>query len=299
MSKKTLAELKANFKPKEQTQNQNTERMPSNYYRFWDMKPGERCVIRFLPDTNDSNPHGFLVEKKYHSLHINGEKKSIPCPKTQSTSNACAICDLSRDYYKVNDKVNGKKYYRKLQHIAQVLVVEDPLAPDAATNENSAGKLKYITLGYQIYNIIKEAFANDDEPLEGVPYDSEEGYDFIIKKTQAPGADHPGYTVGTKFMSRQRSLNDDELTIVNEHSIDLSTLLPKNLGSEVVASMLEAHLNGVSFEESDEDNSEPSEDAPKKAPAAAPAKQSAPSSAEDDDVDEMLAVIAARRKQQQ
>ena len=90
-TKKTLEQLRQTYNPvKENNNNQQREQLPNNYYKFWDMKPGERCVIRFLADTNDSNPHGFLVEKKYHTLTINGEEKSIPCPKNYGEKE-CAI----------------------------------------------------------------------------------------------------------------------------------------------------------------------------------------------------------------
>lgn len=289
-NKKTLAELRANFNP---VKTENFERGPNNYFSFKNMPSGSRAVVRFLPDLDDNNPHGFLVEKMFHSLTINGEEKTIPCPKQYDKSNECAICKLSSDYYKVNDKVNGKKYYRKLQHVAQALMIEDPTPADAATGETSQGKIRYINLGYQIYNIIKEAFANDDEPLEGIPYDMDEGYDFIIKKTQPPGADYPSYTVGTKFMSRQRSLDDDERVVAQENMINLSTLLPKQVESEKIAAMLEAHLNGVSFNEGEDDDNDQIDfkEAPKKNTPAPAMDES------DEDVDEMLAAIKARRQQ--
>lgn len=293
-NKKTLAELRANFNP---VKTETFERGPNNYFSFKNMPAGSRAVVRFLPDLDDNNPHGFLVEKMFHSLAINGEEKTIPCPKQYDKSNECAICNLSRDYYKVNDKVNGKKYYRKLQHVAQALMIEDPTPADAATGETGQGKIRYINLGFQIYTIIKEAFANDDEPLEGIPYDMEDGYDFIIKKTQQPGADYPSYTVGTKFMSRQRPLDDEEQAYAQENMIDLSTLLPKQVESDKIAAMLEAHLNGVSFNDSaDQDDSDQIDfkEAPKKT---APAKSAEVADESDEDVDEMLAAIKARRQQ--
>jgi hypothetical protein len=165
----------------------------------------------------------------------------------QAFEQDCPICKLSQEYYKAKDEVNGKKYWRKKQYIAQALIIEDPLPPDKDTGETHAGKVRYIALGFQMYKIIKEAFVNDVEPLEGIPYDFNDGYDFVIKKSQT--GIHPDYSVGTKFLSKQRALTEAELAIVGECMIDLSTLLPKNPGLKKVQAMLTANITGGQYNE--------------------------------------------------
>jgi hypothetical protein len=232
-----LEALKASFV----TKNEFTK----SFYNFWDMKPGQSAVIRFLPDLDENNSRGFLVEKTTHNLNINGERKTVPC--LQAFEQDCPICKLSQEYYKAKDEVNGKKYWRKKQYIAQALIIEDPLPPDKDTGETHAGKVRYIALGFQMYKIIKEAFVNDVEPLEGIPYDFNDGYDFVIKKSQT--GIHPDYSVGTKFLSKQRALTEAELAIVGECMIDLSTLLPKNPGLKKVQAMLTANITGGQYNE--------------------------------------------------
>lgn len=291
---KSLKELKGIFEQEKQQGDRQT--LPNNYYPFWDMKPGQRAVIRFLPDANPDNARGFLVEKVFHNLTINGDRKMVPCLSMYGED--CPICKLSQDYYKVKDDVNGKKYWKKKQYMAQVMVVEDPLAPDANTGETHEGKVRLVSLGFQIYNIIKEAFTSDE--LESVPYSYGDGYDFIIKKTEQ--GQYASYAVGTKFMNKQRAMTEEEIAAAEEGIIDLATLMPKNPGFEKVQAMLNAELNGEDYKDEGAGDSE-GESAPvaRKAPpaetpkAAAKPAASEPAEGADEDVDAMLAAIRARR----
>jgi hypothetical protein len=246
MAKKTMEELRASWGNTNQT---DKSEFVNNYYNFWDMKTGESAVVRFLPDLSDENPRGFLVEKIIHKLTINGEEKKVPCLKPFGEE--CPICKLSQSYYKSEGKgsVNGKKYYITRSYVAQALVIEDPLPPNKDTGETNVGKVRFIALGFQLHNIIKEAFADQTEDaLKEIPYDFHGGYDFIIKKSLS-GDGHAAYTVGTKFKNSQRSLTEDELAVVGDNMVELSTLLPKNPGLEKVQAMLTAELNGEQYNE--------------------------------------------------
>lgn len=304
MSKKSLEALKAAFATPEREQRDS---LPNNYYPFWLMKNGQRAIVRFLPDRDENNVRGFLVEKVFHNLVINGQKKNVPCLSMYGED--CPICKVSQDYYKLKDEVNGKKYWRKKQYIAQALVIEDPLDADSTTGENHEGKVRYLALGYQLYNIIKEAFASDE--LESVPYDFEDGYDFIIKKSEQ--GNYSTYVVGSKFKGSARGLEEEELAIVEEGMIELITLLPKNPGEEKIQAWLNADLNGESVDESSEEETPAPAKATKKPAvkvvaesddeAPAPAKATKKSAKVDDDsdseamtdVDAMLAAIRKRR----
>jgi hypothetical protein len=243
---------------------------PNNYYRFWDMPMNESATVRFLPDKNPDNELGFLQEKMTHTLSINGSKKTIPC--LRQYGKACPICELSQSFYKKNDKINGKKYWISKQHIAQCIVTRDPIVA-AENSSNSTGLFRFIGLGFQITNIIKDAFMSDD--LEDVPYGLTGGYDFVIKKT--PQGEYPTYSIGTKFKAKPRDLSEEELALYEEHAVDLSTMLPKEPELETIEALLESALTGKSYTE--EDDGDSGEDNPlimkaKKKPAtpATPAK---------------------------
>ena len=306
-TKRSLEALKEAFKTPEREQREN---LPNNYYPFWLMKPGQKAVIRFLPDRDDENVRGFLVEKVFHNLVINGQKKNVPC--LSMFGEDCPICKVSQDYYKNKDEVSGKKYWRKKQYIAQAMIVEDPLPADDDSGENHEGKVRFVALGYQLYNIIKDAFAEDE--LENVPYDFEDGYDFTIKKTEQ--GQYSTYVVGSKFSAKSRALSEEELAVADDGMIELTSLLPKNPGEEKVRAWLNADLNGESVSDNDDtdDETEGEEEETKPLAKAAASKAAKPApkkvvketkKADDDaeggddqstaDVDQMLAAIRARR----
>lgn len=286
-AKKSLASLKSAFGGDEKPETTGTK-FTNNYYPFWSMNSGQRAVVRFLPDLNESNPRGFLVEKVTHSLTINGQKRSIPC--LSMFNEDCPICKISQAYYKAKDDINGKKYWKSRQSLGQVLVVEDPLPPDE-NGETHVGKVRMISLGFQILNIIKEAFASDE--LEGIPYDFEDGYDFIIKKTESGG--YAGYAVGTKFSNKQRALTATELEAAEAGMIDLATLLPKHPGLEKVQAQLDAEMNGEEYTDTPT-NSTPKTTTKTDELPFVPTASDTEEASGDDNVDDMLAQIRARRK---
>lgn len=310
MAKRTLAEMKAAYSTTTNTQSGGPRE--NNYYPFWDMEVDQRAVMRFVPDLNEDNPRGFLIERVFHNLTVNGQRTSVPC--LSQYGEECPICKLSQEYYKNNDEENGKKYYKKRQYIAQALIVDDPLPADKVTGENHQGKVRFIALGYQIYNIIKEAFASDD--LEASPDSFEDGYDFTIKKTES--GKYAAYNIGTKFASRSRALSEDEIVVIQENIVDLVTVLPKNPGVDKVRELLNADINGGDNEEFEqkpqrapamssskpasrpdtkrveEDDSE--DDVP--APKSSVSKSAPKESAGDSSMDDMLAAIRERRAAQ-
>ncbi len=309
-TKRTLADRRAAFAPPA-NDNQSNNNF-SNYYPFWNMKDNQRAIVRFIPDANNENPRGFLVEKATHRLHINGKDVTVQC--LQNYGEECPICKASREFYKQKDEVNGKRYWRKKQYIAKCIVIEDPLPPNPETGETHQGQVRTIALGHQIYQIIQEAFASVDDPLDELPEDFDGGYDFIIKKTKQ--GEYSTYTTGTKFHSKQRALDADELALAEENMVDLTTLLPANPGYDKLQSMLEADMNGGDYEDGtpqytprpapagkniNEDNEEfeqarpartsrVTDDEPRQPRKPAPVDADA-----DEDVDEILAAIQARR----
>lgn len=301
MARKSLKDLKSAFKSNSENSN---ESRPNNYYPFFAMDFDEKAIVRFLPDLNEDNPLGFLVEKLTHTLTINGEKKTVPCLKMYGESE-CPICKRSAQFYKDegDNTKDGKRLYRRKQHLAQVLVVEDPL-PYKEDQEPALGKVKLVNISYSIYNKIKEAF--DEDELEEIPWDYEEGTDFMIKKTKK--GQYANYDA-SKFQKRERALTEDELAAVEGNLIDLNTLLPKQPSYDDLQKLLDADLNGEVVDEEDmpagsrpapaskKAKSEDEEDSPK---SQAAASKGLPDDDDDDDdfsddADDILASIKARR----
>lgn len=243
MARKSLKDLKSAFKSNSEGSNDSR---PNNYYPFFNMEFDDKAIVRFLPDLDDENPLGFLVEKMTHTLTINGERKVVPCLKTYGESD-CPICKRSAQFYKEEGEntKDGKRLYRRKQHLGQVLVVEDPL-PYKDGEESALGKVKLVNISYSIYNKIKEAF--DEDELEEVPWDYEEGTDFMIKKTKK--GQYANYDA-SKFQKRERALDEDEMASIEGNLVELKSLLPKKPTAEHLQKLLDADLNGEVLDESD------------------------------------------------
>jgi hypothetical protein len=298
MSRKSLSELKNEWPTANSTEKQSTPSNFNNYYPFWLMQPGEKATIRFVPDKNAENPDGFWVEKTIHTLQVNGQARSIPCRNAAAYGKLeCPVCKASRSFYDNKDEVNGKRYWRKKQYLTQAIVLEDPL-PVSPGEESHVGKLRYVTLSYQLLNIIKDSLA---EALDEWPDNIDEGYDFVIKKSMQ--GQYASYVVGTRFASKPRALTPSERELVAVESIDLATLLPKDIGLEKVTSMLAADMSGSNYSETAEAATQ-SQSAPTPSTQSAPAPStqsapapSAPSMEESPAVTDLIASIRNKRSQ--
>jgi len=279
-NKLSIDQLRSAWKPVERGSG-----LPNNYYPFWNMKEGETAIIRFLPDAVE-NPLGFMVEKIMHNLNINGERKSVPCMSMYGE--ACPVCAVSQDFYRKEDKANGKLYWKKKQYIAQAVIMKDPL--DIPTDgESHEDKIRFVTINYSLFKIIKDAFESGE--LDEIPYAYEGGCDFIIKKDMQ--GDYPSYIL-SKFARRPSDIDGDAFELT-----DLSTLLPKNPGLEKVEGMLEAALSGGTYSP-DQDNLKSSIEQSITAAKTSPKVESSETHKEveeevDEEVDNLLAEIRNRR----
>jgi len=304
MARQSIEQLKKLFDDKDQKGGGGGNF--GDYYPFWNMEFGKRAVIRFLPDKNEDNPLGFLIEKVVHKLPINGEEKQVPCLSMYNKD--CPVCKVSQSFYKSNDDEQGKIYWRKKQNLARVLVIEDPL-PANDDGETHEGQVRNISLNFTIFNIIKEAIKNQE--LAEWPDEFVGGCNFIISKTkQGP---HASY-VTSKFERDYSDLDEDQIEFVTEKLIDISSLLPQEPNVEKIEAMLQASLTGESYVEDgdDDDNAGEEDDVPvAKKPAATkpsltkpsakkttPSKNNSPEepvTTGDSDPDDILAQIRQRR----
>jgi hypothetical protein len=238
---------KVNFKALQErfSASTNSGSNQNNYYAYFKMPEDAQARVRFLPDANEENSLGFLVEKLSHSLKINGEKKTVAC--LSQYGEECPICKVAKDYYDVDDKVNGKLYYKTRNYVAQVLVLEDPIIDPK--HENAVGKVKLLQLGYSLFKIIKDAFESGE--LDEAPYAFEGGTDFLIKKTKQ--GEFASYTL-SKFARKSTDLSEDQITNVEANIVDLSTLLPKKPDLKLVNSLLESALTGKRISDDDGDD---------------------------------------------
>lgn len=231
------------------------------FYPFWKMPDDSVAVVRFLPDLDEENSLGFLVENLTHELVINGERKKVPC--LHMFGESCPVCDLSRKYYDEKNDEMGKKYYRKKSYIGQVIVVESPIDHD----QNQLVKL--IEFGPQVFKQIQAAFQSGD--LEDAPFELKGGYNFRFRKTKT-GSGQNSYTT-SNFAPKQTDLDDDLIEALNLYS--LKDYRMKTVDRATLEAMLIADQTGRAFSEGDEGGDE-SAPAPAASPAPAAAKAEAP-----------------------
>lgn len=222
-------------------------------YPFWKMPDDATAVVRFLPDLDEENNLGFLVENLQHELVVNGQKKTVPCLSMHGED--CPICQLSRKYYDEKNEEMGKKYYRKKSYIGQVIVVESPIEHDQSQ------LVKLIDFGPAVFKQIQAAFQSGD--LENPPYELKGGYNFRIKKTK--NGQYASYTTSS-FAPKQSDLEDEIIEQLELYN--LSDYRGEKLDRATVEAMLMADQTGQAFGGDDDHH----EEAPKATGWKAPAK---------------------------
>jgi len=232
-AKNKLEALKAAYAQKSTGGNQDWKL----FYPFWKMNDDATAIVRFLPDLDEDNNLGFLVEKLEHSLVVNGNKKVVPC--LQMYGESCPICDLSRKYYDEKNEEMGKKYYRKKSYIGQVIVIESPIEHD------QAALVKLIDFGPAIFKQIQAAFQSGD--LEEAPYEFKGGYNFRIKKTKS--GQYASYTTSS-FAPKQTDLDDEIIESLN--LFNLADYRGKKLDVATVEALLVADQTGQQYKEGEE-----------------------------------------------
>ena len=256
-SKFDISRARAAFS--KQPGNQNTDR-PS-YYPFHKLPENKSATLRFIPDANPDNELGFLIERRMHELLVDGDKTRVAC--LEMYGEKCPICDLSRQYYKAKDTVNGKKYWHKKDYISKAIVVKDGLPPDPETGETYLGKVVVVNLGKTLYDIIAHNISSGDLG-EDLPCDTQNGFDFIITRTTKPGPNGEKWSdYGlSKFARAPRALEDEEMAMLEleddnggtPNFIDLSTMLPKKPDIEFVENTLELSLGGGTRDDGDDED---------------------------------------------
>jgi hypothetical protein len=226
------------------------------FYSFWKMPDDTQAIVRFLPDLDETNNLGFLVENLTHELVINGQKKKIPCLAMHGED--CPICNLARKYYDEKNETMGKKYYRKKSYIGQVIVVESPFEHDQTQ------LVKLIEFGPAVFTQIQAAFQSGD--LEEAPFELVGGYNFRIKKTKS--GQYASYATSS-FAPKQTNLEDDVISQLK--LFNLSDYRGKAYDVATVEAMLLADQTGKSFADDKADEA-PAQQTPAATPkAAAPA----------------------------
>lgn len=156
--------------------------------RFWELKPVSKekwglKIIRFIPDKNNE-PFVRVYKHIFSYVDKNGQKKWYYgfCPTTLEKE--CPICKKNSIYWNSgfeDDKEIARKRKRQEKFISNIFVIKDEANPE---NE---GKVFLFEYGRVIFNKIErhilpsEEDLNDDEFIQFIPFDLEEGANFKLK----------------------------------------------------------------------------------------------------------------------
>lgn len=255
MTKRTLAALAEQFKQKTNDSGSGDVSWKL-FFPFWKSDMDTVSVVRFLPDADEENPMGFLVENHSHELTVNGKREKVPCLKMYGEE--CPVCQLSQKYYDEkspdHNETLGKKYYRKKSYIGQVLVMETSIPHDQEQ------LVKLIDFGPAVFKAIQAAFQSGD--LEEAPSELKGGYNFRIKKTKS--GEYASYTTSS-FAPKASDVGDDVIEQLNLY--DLKEYRTAKMSRDVLEAMLMADQTGAQF-----GNAKPAAEEPKASKPAAESK---------------------------
>jgi hypothetical protein len=233
--KRSLADLAAAFTSKTSGDSSATWKL---YFPFWKAEVDTVSTVRFLPDADDQNPMGFLVENLTHELNVNGKREKVPCLKMYGKE--CPICELSARFYdkksaEFNEEL-GKQFYRKKSYIGQVLVLETPIEHDAEQ------LVKLIEFGPQVFKQIQAAFQSGD--LEEAPYELKGGYNFRFRKSKT-GSGQNSYTT-SNFAPKQTDVSADVIKLMKLYT--LGEYRTAEMDRAALEAMLVAAQTGGTYE---------------------------------------------------
>ena len=247
----SLAEIRAKLKEQEaNTGGQQQGGGDNAIYPFWNIKEGESCTLRFLPDGDADNTF-FWKERLMIKLPFSGVKGDtssrpvqvqVPCMEMYGDS--CQILQEVRGWFKDPSLEDmGRKYWKKRSYVFQGFVNDNPLKDDN-TPENP---IRRFIIGPQIFQIIKQALMDPD--MEELPTDYTAGVDFRLNKTSKGG--YADYGTST-WARRERPLGDAEMAAVNTHGLfNFSDFLPKKpdeTAIKVMQEMFEASVDGEAYD---------------------------------------------------
>ena len=248
----SLAEIRAKLQESNNRNTGNPSGGDNAIYPHWNMQEGKEAVIRFLPDSDQSNTF-FWAERAMIKLPFAGVKGDtdsrqvivqVPCMEMYNDGTPCPILTEVRPWFKDKSLEDmGRKYWKKRSYLFQGFVTEDPL------NEESSPEnpIRRFIIGPQIFQIIKGALM--DPELEELPTDYMRGVDFRLNKTSKGG--YADYSTST-WARRDRPLNDQEMAAVNSNTLfTLSDFLPKkpsDIEVKVMKEMFEASVDGEAYD---------------------------------------------------
>ena len=210
------------------------------YFQHWNMEVGESAKLRFLPDGNESSVE-FWAEKRMINLPFAGVvgMDPKPCvvkvPCMQMYGERCPITDENATLWKT-DEDTARKYYRKKSFIFHGFVRQSTIQETGIENP-----IRRFIFNQNIAAIITAGIL--DEEMEDMPYDLENGTDFIVNKTQS--GKWANYDT-SRWARKPSSLTDEELDAIKKFGIpSLNSYLPAKPTPEMIDIMMDMYVDSL------------------------------------------------------
>lgn len=231
-----ISQLRAAFSKKSESSGEDNTGFWDKFYPFFKMDMDTSARFRFVPDRDEENPLGFIVPNQYHQLLINGKKKSVACLKMYGES--CPCCERSSQYYNEGNESLGKSFWRKIDYIAQGVIISSPFDYPIKADENP---VRLISMSPKLYKIIETKIVKGD--MDEMPTDFQNGYDFVINKTKQ--GEYADYST-SDFARKSTPISDDNLARIDLY--DLKNYRYAKVAREQMEAMIEAFLTGKNYD---------------------------------------------------
>lgn len=231
-----ITQLRQAFAKKSEGSGEGNTGFWDKFYPFYKMDFDQTVKFRFLPDKDEENPLGFIVTNQYHELLVNGQKKKIACLKMYGES--CPCCEHSQKYYNEGDEKLGKAFWRKIDYIAQGLILSSPFEYPIKAEDNP---IRLVSVGPKLYKVIEAKIVKGD--MDEMPTDFMNGYDFNINKTKQ--GEYADYTT-SDFARKSTAVPDELLARIDLY--DLKNFRFGKIERDQMETMIEAFLTGKSYE---------------------------------------------------
>lgn len=217
--------LKDNIK-KEETQKKKTFEKDTRFWRHTADENGKAAaIIRFLPD-KEGNPFAKFYSHSFEYM-VDGQKKYWirNCINTFGYDKECPICKKNMEYWNSafeQDKKLASQRKRKLNYISNILVVKNPANPE------DEGKVFLYQYGQKIFDKMKQLmFPTEEDLLDDdfksfVPFDLEEGAEFLLKVKKQ--GDFPNYD-DSKFSGQKPLGNAKEIDRIMDMTYGLDEFM--------------------------------------------------------------------------
>lgn len=248
----SLADIRARIAAQENKSAPKASTGDNAIYPHWNADEGTTASLRFLPDSNSSNPY-FWVERNIIKLPFNGVRGDanskrieiqVPCIEMFGPEYVCPILAEVRPWYKDESlKEMANKYWKKRSYLFQGFVRTNPLGED----KTPVNPIRRFIISPQIFTIIKSSLM--DPEMEELPTDYLKGLDLNIKKSSKGG--YADYSTST-WARKESALNEAEAAAIEAHGLfDLASFLPKKPGEaelRVIKEMFEASVDGQPYD---------------------------------------------------